>query len=434
MSIDPMHENAEPVRRKAEPVHKKAEPVGNNFDPYAVRSDFPILERTSRGKPLVYLDTAASAQKPRAVIDAIRDFYENHYANIHRGVYQLSEQATRMHEEAREKVATFLGAAESDEIVFTRNATESINLVAQTFGRTQVGAGDEVLITTLEHHANIVPWQMLCEEKGARLRVVPINDAGEIEMDAFEAMLSDRTRIVAASHVSNALGSINPVREIVGLAHDRGIPVLLDGAQAVPRFAVDVRELACDFYVFSGHKLYGPSGVGVLYGRAELLDAMPPYQTGGDMIETVSFEKSTFKPAPYKFEAGTPAIESSVGLGAAIDYLTGLGMDAVEQHEAELTAYGTRLLEAIPEVRLIGTAAEKTGVLSFVVEGVHPHDLGTILDMGGVAIRAGHHCAQPLMERFGVSATARASLGLYNLREDLDRLASGILEAIEMFR
>lgn len=410
------------------------DPATKTFDPYVVRNDFPILERTSRGEPLVYLDTAASAQKPRAVLEAIRDFYENHYANIHRGVYELSERATRMHEEARQKVASFLGAAESREIVFTRNATESINLVAQTFGRTQVGAGDEVLITTLEHHANIVPWQMLCEEKGAKLRVVPINDAGEIEMEAFEALMSDRTRLVAVSHVSNALGSINPVREIVGLAHERGIPVLVDGAQAVPRFAVDVRELACDFYVFSGHKLYGPSGIGVLYGRAELLDAMPPYQTGGDMIETVSFEKSTFKPAPYKFEAGTPDIAGAIGLGAAVDYVTGLGMDAIERHETELTEYGTALLEAIPQVQLIGTAANKTGVLSFVVDGIHPHDLGTILDMEGVAIRAGHHCAQPLMERFGVPATARASLGLYNIREDLDRLAVGIDKAIEMFR
>ncbi|MCP3983379.1 MAG: cysteine desulfurase [bacterium] len=405
-----------------------------SFDPYAARSDFPILERTNRGKPLVYLDTAASAQKPRAVIDAISDCYENHYANIHRGVYELSERITRMHEEAREKVAAFLGAAESREIVFTRNATESINLVAASWGRQNLAAGDEVVITTLEHHANIVPWQLLCEEKNARLRVVPINDAGELEMHSFEAMLSERTRIVAASHVSNALGTINPVRKIVAIAHERGIPVLLDGAQAVPRFGVDVRELGCDFYVFSGHKLYGPSGMGVLYGRAELLEAMAPYQSGGDMIETVSFEKSTFKSAPYKFEAGTPDIAGAIGLGAAIDYLAGIGLDAIEHHELELTAYGKELLEAIPEVRLIGTAAKKTGVLSFVVEGIHPHDLGTILDMEGVAIRAGHHCAQPLMERFDVPATARASLGLYNIREDLDHLIAGLHKAIEMFR
>ncbi len=405
----------------------------SSFDPHAVRRDFPILERTNRGKPLVYLDTAASAQKPRAVIDAIRDCYERHYANIHRGIYELSEEATRMHDEARAKVARFLGATSPREIVFTRNATESINLVAQTFGRAQIAAGDEVVITTLEHHANIVPWQMICEEKGAQVRVVPINDAGEVDLAAFEAMLGERTRLVAASHVSNALGSINPVREMTAMAHERGIPVLLDGAQAVPRFAVDVQELGCDFYAFSGHKLYGPSGMGVLWGRADLLDAMPPYQTGGDMIETVSFEKSTFKPAPYKFEAGTPDIAGAVGLGAAIDYLQGLGMDAIERHEAELTAYGTKVLEAIPQVRLIGTAAHKTGVLSFVVDGIHPHDLGTILDMEGIAIRAGHHCAMPLMERFDVPATARASLGLYNVREDLDRLAEGLRKAIEMF-
>ncbi|MBW2243241.1 MAG: cysteine desulfurase [Deltaproteobacteria bacterium] len=405
-----------------------------SFDPYAIRNDFPILERTNRGKPLVYLDTAASAQKPRAVIDAISEFYESHYANIHRGVYELSERATRMHDDAREKVAAFLGAAESREIVFTRNATESINLVAASWGRQNLGAGDEILITTLEHHANIVPWQLLCEEKNAHLRVVPINDAGELDMDAFESLLSDRTRLVAASHVSNALGTINPVREIISIAHERGIPVLLDGAQAVPRFAVDVQELGCDFYVFSGHKLYGPSGVGILYGRAELLESMPVYQSGGDMIETVSFEKSTFKSAPYKFEAGTPDIAGAIGLGAAIQYLSGLGMDEIERHEMELTAYGTKLLEAIPEVRLIGTAAKKTGVLSFVVDGIHPHDLGTILDMEGIAIRAGHHCAQPLMERFDVPATARASLGLYNIPEDLDHLGEGLHKAIEMFR
>ncbi|MCP5059878.1 MAG: cysteine desulfurase [bacterium] len=405
-----------------------------SFDPHSIRSDFPILERTSRGKPLVYLDTAASAQKPRAVIDAISDFYENHYANIHRGVYELSERATRMHEDARGKVAAFLGAAESREIVFTRNATESINLIAASWGRQNLNTGDEILITTLEHHANIVPWQLLCEEKNARLRVVPINDAGELDMDAFESLISDRTRLVAVSHVSNALGTINPVREIINIAHERGIPVLLDGAQAVPRFGVDVQELGCDFYVFSGHKLYGPSGVGILYGRAELLEAMPAYQSGGDMIETVSFEKSTFKPAPYKFEAGTPDIAGAIGLGAAIDYLSGLGMDEIERHELELTTYGTKLLEAIPEVRLIGTAADKTGVLSFVVDGIHPHDLGTILDMEGIAIRAGHHCAQPLMERFDVPATARASLGLYSISEDLDHLAQGLHKAIEMFR
>ena len=404
-----------------------------SFDPYSVRGDFPILRRTNRGKPLVYLDTAASAQKPQVVIDAISDTYASHYANIHRGVYELSEEATRIHDQARAAVGQFLGAAESREIVFTRNATESINLVAATFGRSQVGAGDEILITNLEHHANIVPWQMLCREKDAQLRVAPINDAGELDLEVFETLLTERTRLVAVSHVSNALGSINPVREIIALAHERGVPVLLDGAQAVPRFVVDVQELGADFYVFSGHKLYGPTGMGVLYGRYELLEAMPPFMTGGDMIETVSFEKTTFQPPPLRFEAGTPDIAGAAGLHAAIDYVQGLGLDAIERHEEELTLYGTKRLEEIPGLRLIGTAASKTGVLSFVVDGVHPHDLGTILDTEGVAIRAGHHCAQPLMERFDVPATARASLGLYNVREDLDRLAEAVREAIRIF-
>ena len=405
-----------------------------SFDARKARSDFPILGRSNRGRPLVYLDTAASAQKPRAVIEALRDFYEKHYANIHRGVYDLSVEATRLYDGAREAVRRLLGAAEAREIVFTRNATESINLVAASYGRSQIGPNDEVLITGMEHHANIVPWQMLCLERQARLRVAPITDPGEIDLDALESLISERTRLVAVTHVSNALGTINPVREIVALAHERGIPVLLDGAQAVPRFPVDVRELGCDFYVFSGHKLYGPSGIGVLYGRAELLEAMPPYQTGGDMIESVSFEKTSFLPPPERFEAGTPHIAGAVGLAAAIAYLEGLGLEAVARHEEELTRYGTALLEEIPGLRLIGTAEHKTGVLSFVVDGVHPHDLGTILDTEGVAIRAGHHCAQPLMERFQVPATARASLGLYNLREDLDRLAEGVRKAIELFR
>ncbi len=405
-----------------------------SFDARKARADFPILARNNRGRPLVYLDTAASAQKPRVVIEALRDFYEAHYANIHRGVYELSEEATRLYDGAREAVRRLLGAAEAREIVFTRNATESINLVAASYGRSHIGPDDEVLITGMEHHANIVPWQMLCLERQARLRVAPVTDLGEIELEAFESLLSERTRLVAVTHVSNALGTINPVREIIALAHERGIPVLLDGAQAVPRFPVDVRELGCDFYVFSGHKLYGPSGIGALYGRAELLEAMPPYQTGGDMIESVSFEKTSFLPPPERFEAGTPHIAGAVGLAAAVAYLEGLGLEAVAKHEEELTRYGTALLEEIPGLRLIGTAAHKTGVLSFVVDGVHPHDLGTVLDTEGVAIRAGHHCAQPLMERFQVPATARASLGLYNLREDLDRLAEGVRNAIEIFR
>jgi cysteine desulfurase/selenocysteine lyase len=404
------------------------------LDVARVRRDFPILATKSRGKPLAYLDTASSAQKPQVVIDAISSFYANDYANIHRGVYELSERATAMHERARERVAAFLNAASADEIVFVRNATEAINLVAYSYGRGHVGAGDEIVVTTLEHHANLVPWQVLCEQQGATLRVVPISDAGELDLDAYRGLLGPKTKLVAATHVSNAIGTVTPVRELVRLAKERGIPVLLDGAQAVPRFAVDVQALGCDFYVFSGHKLYGPSGVGVLHGRRELLAAMPPYQTGGSMIETVTFEKTTFAAPPHRFEAGTPDIAGAIGLAAAIDYLDGLGLEHVERHEAELTAYGADLLAGIPELRLVGTAAGRIGVLSFVVDGVHPHDLGTILDGEGIAIRAGHHCAQPLMDRLGVSATARASLGVYNDREDLDRLADGIRTAIGMFR
>lgn len=404
------------------------------YDVERVRKDFPILQTSMRGRPLAYLDTAASAQKPRQVIDAVSDFYANHYANIHRGVYELSERATRMHDLAREKVQRLLGAPEWREVVFTRNATEAINLVAASWGRENLGAGDEVLITAMEHHADIVPWQMLCREKGATLRVAPIDDAGQLEMETLERLIGERTKLVAVVHVSNALGTVNPVRRIAELAHARGARVLVDGAQAVPRFPVDVKEIGCDFYVFSGHKLYGPSGVGALWARAELLEAMPPYQTGGDMIESVTFEETTWNAIPHKFEAGTPDIAGAVGLGAAIDYVQALGLANVARHEAELLAYGTALLEEIPEVRLIGTAAEKTGVLSFVVEGVHPHDIGTILDQEGIAIRAGHHCAQPLMDRFGVPATARASLGLYNDRSDLERLAEGLRQTIGMFR
>ena len=404
------------------------------LDVERVRRDFPILGEVERGAPLVYLDTAASAQKPQAVIDCLADFYAHHYANIHRGVYALSERATGLYEEAREKVRRLLGAADAREIVFTRNATESINLVAQSFGRRHLQQGDEVLITEMEHHANLVPWQMLCQERGARLRVAPIDDRGALELEAFAERLSERTRLVAITHVSNALGTRNPLEEVVALAHERGVPVLVDGAQAVPRFPVDVQALGCDFYVFSGHKLYGPSGIGVLWGRGELLDAMPPWQTGGSMIESVSFEKTTFAPIPQKFEAGTPDIAGAIGLGAAIDYLQGLGLERVERHEAELLALGTALLREIPEVRIIGTAARKSGVLSFVVDGIHPHDVGTVLDQQGVAVRAGHHCAQPLMERLQLQATVRASLGVYNCRADLERLAEAIREAIRLFR
>jgi len=403
------------------------------LDVQRIRKDFPILARTMRGKPLVYLDSAASAQKPRAVIDAISSFYESSYANIHRGVYELSETATRLHDEARVKVQRLLGAPDPREVVFVRNATEAINLVAASWGRSRLRAGDEVLITTLEHHSNIVPWQLACEAAGARLVVAPVDERGEVPLDALEARLSERTRMVAVAHVSNALGSVLPVAEIAALAHRAGALVLVDGAQAVPRLPVDVRALGCDFYVFSGHKLYGPTGVGCLWGRRELLEAMPPWQGGGDMIAEVRFEKTTYAEIPYKFEAGTPDIAGAVGLGAAIDYLLDLGMERVAHHERELLAYGTQLLAEIPGLRIVGTAREKTGVLSFVLDGVHPHDIGTILDQEGVAIRAGHHCAQPLMERLGLAATARASLGVYNSEDDLDRLAAAIRKVIEVF-
>jgi cysteine desulfurase/selenocysteine lyase len=408
--------------------------VARSFEVEKIRKDFPILRRSMRGMPLVFLDSAASAQKPRAVLDAISNLYSNHYANIHRGLYELSETATRLHEEAREKIRALLHAEHSREIVFTRNATEAINLVAQSFARHRVGAGDEILITCMEHHANIVPWQMICEEKGARLRVAPISDAGELLLGELEALIGPRTRLLALTHVSNVLGTINPVRRIIEMARGRGVPVLVDGAQAVPHLAVDVQELDCDFYVFSGHKLYGPTGIGALYGRADLLDAMPPYQGGGEMISSVSFDKTTYNEIPYKFEAGTPDIAGAIGLAAAIDYVEAIGLDRIEAHEQALLAYGTELLSEIPEVRLVGTAREKTGVLSFVVEGIHPHDVGTILDQEGIAIRAGHHCAQPLMDRLGLPATARASLGVYNRESDLDRLADGVRKAIEVFR
>jgi cysteine desulfurase/selenocysteine lyase len=402
------------------------------FDVERVRSDFPILQQRIHGKPLVFLDSAASAQKPRQVIDAMSEFYGRDYANIHRGVYELSQRATEAFEGARDKVSDFLNA-ESREIVFVRGATEAINLVASTHGARNVGAGDEILITAMEHHSNIVPWQLLCEEKGAVLQVAPIDDRGELLMDEFEKLLSPRTRMVAVAHVSNALGTVNPVREITALAHARGIPVLVDGAQAVSHKRVDVRDLDSDFYAFSGHKLFGPSGVGALYGKAELLENLPPYQGGGEMILSVTFEKSTFKEIPHKFEAGTPDIAGAVGLGAAIDYVNGVGFDGIAAHEDDLLAYGTALLDEIPGLRSIGTASEKASVLSFVLDGIHPHDVGTILDQEGIAVRTGHHCAQPVMDRFGVPATTRASLALYNTRSDLDALANGIRKVQEIF-
>jgi cysteine desulfurase/selenocysteine lyase len=398
-----------------------------------IQRDFPILDQTIHGKKLVYLDSAATSQKPRAVIDAIVRYYEHDNANIHRGVHTLSVRATEAHDEARETVRRFIQAADANEIIFVRGATEAINLVAQTYGRANVGAGDEVLITAMEHHSNIVPWQILCEEKSAHLRVVPINDAGELELDAFEKLLSPRTRIVAAAHVSNALGTVNPLRKIIQLAHAHDVPVLVDGAQAIPHLPVDVQALGCDFYVFSGHKVYGPTGIGVLYGKEEILAEMPPYQGGGDMISSVTFEKTTYNVVPYKFEAGTPDIAGAIGLGAALEYVSKIGMDRIAAHEHDLLVYATEKVGALPGVRLIGTAKERAGVLSFVMEGVHPHDLGTILDREGIAIRTGHHCAQPVMDRFGIPATARASFAVYNTRQDVDALVEGMRKAHEVF-
>ncbi|MCS6816933.1 MAG: cysteine desulfurase [Blastocatellia bacterium] len=404
-----------------------------SFDVRHVREDFPALWQQVNGKPLVYLDNAATTQKPRQVLEAVRRFYEEDCSNVHRGVHTLSQRATEAYERARESVRRFLNARSEQEIVFVRGTTEAINLVAHSFGRRYVRAGDEILISAMEHHSNIVPWQILCEETGARLRVAPINDAGELLLEEFERLLNPRTRLVAITHLSNALGTIVPVREIIRLAHERGIPVLLDGAQAVAHLKVDVQELDCDFYAFSGHKLYGPTGIGVLYGKAEWLEAMPPYQGGGDMISSVTFERTTYNRLPYKFEAGTPHIAGAIGLGAAIEYVTALGLEAIAAHERDLLTYATEAISGIPGVRLIGTAREKASILSFTLEGIHPHDIGTILDQEGIAIRAGHHCAQPVMERFGVPATARASFALYNTREEVDALVRALEKAREVF-
>jgi cysteine desulfurase/selenocysteine lyase len=404
-----------------------------DFDVARVRADFPILKQQVNGKPLVYLDNAASSQKPEPVLAAMDRFYREDYANVHRGVHALSERATNAFEQARVKAQKFLNARSEREIVFVRGTTEAVNLVAASYGRAQVGAGDEVLISAMEHHSNIVPWQMLCEEKGAKLRVAPINDRGELLLEELERLLTARTRLVSLVHVSNALGTINPVREVVALAHARGIPVMIDGAQAAPHLKIDVQAIGCDFYAFSSHKVFGPSGIGVLYGRAERLEAMPPYQGGGDMILSVSFEKTVYNRIPHKFEAGTPDIAGVVGLGAALDYIHQVDLDRAGAHEQELLAYATAALSEIPGITLIGRAGAKASVLSFVLEGVHPHDIATVLDRQGVAIRAGHHCAQPVMERFGVPATARASLALYNTREEIDVLLRAVHKVKEIF-
>jgi cysteine desulfurase/selenocysteine lyase len=404
-----------------------------SFDPAKARADFPILQQQVHGKRLVYLDSAATSQKPRQVIEAVSRYYQHDNANVHRAVYQLAERATRAYEDARTVVARHIGAADPREIVFVRGTTEAINLVAQSFGRVHVGEGDEILVTGMEHHSNIVPWQLLCQEKGARLRVAPLDERGDVILEEYEKLLSPRTRLVAAVHVSNALGTVNPVETFIELARERGIPVLLDGAQALPHMPVDVGALGCDFYAFSGHKVFAPMGIGVLWARAAHLEAMPPWQGGGEMIASVTFEKTTFNEVPYKFEAGTPDVAGAVGLGTALQYLQGLGLDAIAAHEAELLAYGSELLTGLGGVELIGTARRKAGVLSFVLEGIHPHDVGTILDREGIAVRTGHHCAQPVMDRYGVPATVRASLGLYNTREDLDALARGLGVVREMF-
>ena len=404
------------------------------LDVRTVRQDFPILKQRVHGKPLVYLDNAATTQKPQIVIDVLNRYYSSENASIHRSSHYLSEQATSAYEQARVTIADFLGATDYREIVFVRGATEAVNLVAHSYGRKYIGEGDEIVLSAMEHHSNIVPWQILCEQVGATLRVIPINDDGELLLDEYQRLVGNRTKLVAVTHLSNALGTINPVDEIIHIAHQRGVPVLVDGAQAAPHINVDVRKLDCDFYCFSGHKLYGPTGIGVLYGKAHLMDAMLPYQAGGDMISAVSFERTLYNDLPYKFEAGTPNIAGAIGLGAAVEYLSDVGLDVIAAHERELLAYATDAVSEISGLRLIGTARQKAAVLSFVLDGVHAHDIGTILDREGIAIRTGHHCAMPIMERFGVAATARASFALYNTTEEVDALVAAIRNVKQVFR
>jgi cysteine desulfurase/selenocysteine lyase len=410
-----------------------AKPASGVFDVERVRADFPILGQKVHGKPLVYFDNAATSQKPRAVIDAISRYYEGTNANIHRAVHHLSEQATEEYEAARVTAQKFINAPSPAETIFVRGTTEGINLVAQTFGRANIHSGDEVVVTDMEHHSDIVPWQLLCEDRGAKLRVVPINDRGELILDEFAKLLGPKTKLVCVTHVSNALGTINPVRQIVEMAHSQGVPVLVDGAQAVPHLKVDVQALDCDFYSFSGHKVYGPTGIGVLYGKKALLEAMPPYQGGGDMILSVTFEKTTYNRLPYKFEAGTPDIAGVIGLGAALEYVGGLGIGNIGAYEHDLLEYATAAVSRIPGLKIIGTAKEKAGVLSFTLENIHPHDIGTILDREGIAIRTGHHCSQPVMKRFGVDSTARASFAMYNTKQEVDALVRGIEKVREVF-
>jgi cysteine desulfurase/selenocysteine lyase len=407
--------------------------IGGSWNVERIRADFPVLHQKVNGKPLIYLDNGASSQVPQVVIDRGSVYIEQEHSNIHRGVHYLSQRATTAYEGAREKVKRFINARESLECIFVRGATEGINLVMHGYGRKFIGAGDEIIISAMEHHANIVPWQMLCEEKGARLRVIPMNDAGELLIDEYEGLLNERTKFVGVTHVSNALGTINPIKEMIAQAHKYGVPVLIDGAQSAPHMPVDVQDLDCDFYVFSGHKMYAPTGSGIIYGKAELLEKMNPFQGGGDMIKTVTFEKTTYAGLPNKMEAGTPAIASQIGLGAAIDYLNSIGRQEAAVYEAELLRYATERVSAIEGVRIIGTAKHKASVLSFVIDDIHPHDIGTILDQEGIAVRAGHHCAQPVMQRFNVPATARASFAFYNTKEEIDVLAQTMEKVIEIF-
>ena len=405
----------------------------HSFDVARIREDFPVLHQMVNGKPLVYLDNAATTQKPQAVIDALVRYYSADNSNVHRGVHTLSQRATEDYDSGRSKARQFLNAASDEEIIFVKGTTDGINLVAHSYARHHLGEGDEIIISTMEHHSNIIPWQVLCQEKGAHLRVIPISDAGELLMDEYESLLSSRTKLVAITHVSNVLGTVNPIKQIVEMAHSQGVPVLVDGAQATPHMPVDVQKLGCDFYVFSGHKIYGPTGIGVLYGKVELLEAMPPYQLGSDMIKSVTFERTVYNDLPYKFEAGTPNIAGVIGMGAAIDYLTEIGMDRIDNYEHGLLEYGTECLSGIDGVKIVGNAPGKASVLSFVMDCAHPHDIGTILDTEGVAIRTGHHCAQPLMNRYGVPATARASLSFYNTRDEVDLLVKAIDRVVEVF-
>jgi cysteine desulfurase/selenocysteine lyase len=421
------------ARAPAIPAAREQPAAAAPFDVERVRQDFPILATRVHDRPLVYLDNAATTQKPRAVLDALLRYYETTNANIHRGVHHLSVEATEAYEAARRRAQRWIAASTPEQIIFTRGTTEAVNLVAQAYGRPTLRPDDEILLTHMEHHSNIVPWQMLCEQTGARLRVAPINDAGELILDEFERLLGPRTRIVAVTHVSNALGTINPVRRIADAAHKAGAVLLVDGAQAIPHLPVSVRDLDCDFYAFSGHKTYAPTGIGVLYGRTELLDRMTPYQGGGEMISSVTFEKTTYHHLPHKFEAGTPHIAGAIGLGAALDYLDQIGLDRIGPYEDDLLRYATQMLSAIPQVRLIGTAKQKASVVSFVIDGIHPHDIGTVLDQAGVAVRTGHHCAQPVMDRFGVPATVRCSLAFYNTRSEIDALTDAVRKAIEVF-